>query len=676
MLPFCLLSLIATVKAELLQGSCSFDESTCGYTSDPDFLSWTLDPTGHFITVDVQVQEEQGKAVLLGPDVEAQDWSCFRMVYQVIGSTSLQVRKRTDGESFDHVLWTTQSPSDSWLIASIDLQNSTKPFQIVIEGKLGDEEGSSVSIFEINISDKYCIECDFEEPHLCGYTNQWNKYMNWRVGRTEDTTQRDGTGQYMYVDSTENKSFQEVAKLVSPMTTVPMSGCLSFQYQQYHARDRLFTVFSRDQAGQYQELWRADLPENNHVDWSPEVRVWTPAQVDLKAPYPIELVFEVAFNSPNGGYMVLDNISFSPEFCNAETEPTFNPSVANCDFEWGYCQYTQTRSDGSQWRRVSIRPNIYSAGDHTTGAGSFLLANSRFILQSGYISRLFGPPMAKNQKYCLKFYYSLRSLSGRDQVLAVYLYNTDNTNQEKIWTQNENIRNVWIAIELTIQTQKNAQVVFISTCKNIWSCGSVGLDDIKVSLGDCNLPLASSLSGPSHCDFETGFCGYTQDKEGDSGDWMLAKGPTPTSYTGPRGDHTTGLGHYLHIEASLMLPGHKASLLSSSLRGSKEPHCLQFYYHMYGSGTGQLSVYLQTGQENEDKRLWTCHGEQGISWLRASVTYQYDQQHQIVFEATRGTSIRSDIAIDDVVFKRGPCRESADDCFPLLSFSGISNDIQ
>lgn len=89
------------------------------------------------------------------------------------------------------------------------------------------------------------------------------------------------------------------------------------------------------------------------------------------------------------------------------------------------------------------------------------------------------------------------------------------------------------------------------------------------------------------------------------------------------------LGHYLHIEASVMLPGHKARLLSSSLRGSRETQCLQFYYHMYGSGIGQLSVHLQTGQENQDKLLWSSHGEQGISWLRASVNYQYDQQHQV-----------------------------------------------
>lgn len=675
MLSFYVLSLIVTAKAELSSGSCSFRESMCDYTSDTSFLSWTLDPSGHFITVEERVQEDQGKAVLLGPDVDQQDWSCFRMVYQVTAGASLQVQKRTDRESFDQVLWTTQSPSDSWLIASIDLQNSTETFKIVIEGKLGEEEGSSVSIFEIKISDKYCIECDFEEAHLCGYTNQRNRYMNWRVGRSGDATLIDGTGQYMYVDSTDTKSFQEVAELVSPMTTVPMSGCLSFQYQQDHAGEHLFSLFSRDQAGQYQELWRADLPENNHVDWSPEARVWRPVQVDLRAPYPIELVFEGAFNSPHGGYVLLDDISFSPEFCHAGTEPTFDPSIANCDFESGYCQYVQTLMGSPLWKRVSVKPNIYSAGDHTTGAGSFLLANSRSSLQSGYISRLFGPPMPGKQKYCLKFFYSLRGLSGTDQVLSAYLYYRDGTKQEQIWSQNEKIRNVWIAVELTIQSQKNAQVVFISTCKNVWSCGSVGLDDIKVTLGDCAL-LAPSLSVPSHCDFETGLCGYTQDKEGDSGDWMLARGPTPTSYTGPRGDHTTGVGHYLHIEASVMLAGHKARLFSSSLRGSREPQCLQFYYHMYGSGIGQLSVYLQTGQENEDNLLWTSHGEQGISWLRASINYQYDQQHQIVFEATRGASVRSDIAIDDVIFERGICREYADYHIPHLSLSGNNNDIQ
>lgn len=61
----------------------------------------------------------------------------------------------------------------------------------------------------------------------------------------------------MYVDSVYAKTFKEVAKLVSPMTTVPLSGCLSFQYQRSEERGNMFSVFTRDCMGQYQELWRA-----------------------------------------------------------------------------------------------------------------------------------------------------------------------------------------------------------------------------------------------------------------------------------------------------------------------------------------------------------------------------------------------------------------------------------
>ncbi len=51
------------------------------------------------------------------------------------------------------------------------------------------------------------------------------------------------------------------------------------------------------------------------------------------------------------------------------TEPTFDPSIANCDFESGLCLYTQDQVMGSSWRRVSVKPNIFRNGDHTTGAG-------------------------------------------------------------------------------------------------------------------------------------------------------------------------------------------------------------------------------------------------------------------------------------------------------------------
>lgn len=91
----------------------------------------------------------------------------------------------------------------------------------------------------------------------------------------------------MYVDSIYGKTFKEVAKLVSPMTTVPMSGCLSFQYQRSEERGNMFSVYTRDSLGQYQELWRAS--SENQSDWSQMLGEWIPVQVDLKAPYSVQV---------------------------------------------------------------------------------------------------------------------------------------------------------------------------------------------------------------------------------------------------------------------------------------------------------------------------------------------------------------------------------------------------
>lgn len=75
-----------------------------------------------------------------------------------------------------------------------------------------------------------------------------------------------------------------------------------------------------------------------------------------------------------------------------------------------------------------------------------------------------------------------------------------------------------------------------------------------------------------------------------------------------------------------MLPGQSIRLLSRALRGSRGPQCLHFYYHMYGSGTGQLKVHLK--YDSGDQLLWQQSGEQSIAWLRATVEFQCDSQHQ------------------------------------------------
>lgn len=83
-------------------------------------------------SADLQPQQEI-TGLLLSPTLDYGEWSCLRLVYQISGSGSLEVLHRTEGESFDRPLWSSQTPSDSWVISSMDLQNSTEPYQVGLE---------------------------------------------------------------------------------------------------------------------------------------------------------------------------------------------------------------------------------------------------------------------------------------------------------------------------------------------------------------------------------------------------------------------------------------------------------------------------------------------------------------------------------------------------------------
>uniref|UniRef100_A0A8C5Q185 MAM domain containing 2 n=1 Tax=Leptobrachium leishanense TaxID=445787 RepID=A0A8C5Q185_9ANUR len=664
--------------AEILSGSCTFENSTCSYKSTYTFIPWTVNSEGHYVSVDTSHGTSGQRAVLVSPDLQPDEWSCLKLVYQITGSESssspskLNVFVQPDGDSFDYLLWTAEEQSDSWLISSIDLRNTSRRYKIIIEGILGADDVSSIAIFELKMTTGYCIECDFEENHLCGYMNSWNPNVNWFVGGgnirnshsilPKDHTLNSETGHYMYVDSVYVKEFQEVAQLVSPLILTPISGCLSFYYQIQQENNNDFMVFTRDLHGSYEEIWKMEGARQGE---------WNFAEVDLNALLPVEIIFEVAFNGVQAGYVALDDISFNPEYCNGQKEPDFNVQEAGCDFENDLCQFHQDNKD-SGWHRVIVKPNAYRIGDHTTGMGYFMLANSRLTSHPGYVGRLYGPSMPGNTQYCLRFFYAFYGFSKMSDTLAVYLFEENLVVQEKIWSVRESTKGVWLQAEININKPMPSKVVFMSWCKSFWDCGIVALDDVSVHLGHCQ--TADRLpQPPGKCTFEKNDCGFRQEWQR-RGMWHRFQGRTPTSYTGPNGDHTSGVGRYMYIEATHMVYGQKAKLLSRELRAIHGKQCLTFFYHMYGAGTGQLNVYLRKeSARHKETLLWSRRGEQSISWLQAQVEYECDKQHQIIFEAVRGISIRSDIAVDDIMFQSGPCKDTGE--YITLQSSGYSDDI-
>ena len=76
--------------------------------------------------------------------------------------------------------------------------------------------------------------------------------------------------------------------------------------------------------------------------------------------------------------------------------------------------------------------------------------------------------------------------------------------------------------------------------------------------------------------------------------------------------HTSSFaGSYIYIEASKKNPGDEARLLSDDIEPN-ENVCVQFWYHLHGSDTGKLSIYVKTNQS--ETLVWRLSGDQGNRW--------------------------------------------------------------
>uniref|UniRef100_A0A7M5WI73 Uncharacterized protein n=1 Tax=Clytia hemisphaerica TaxID=252671 RepID=A0A7M5WI73_9CNID len=140
------------------------------------------------------------------------------------------------------------------------------------------------------------------------------------------------------------------------------------------------------------------------------------------------------------------------------------------------------------------------------------------------------------------------------------------------------------------------------------------------------------------CDYETTTCGASYD-------WIKRTGSTPTPNTGPSTD-ATGIASrsYLYHEANIRPVGVVFYLIPiDSING----FCVEFYYHMYGVGMGKLNVELMNQQGI--KKVLQLSGNQGNIWHKFNRTFIHTSGNVMLkFTAERGSSLESDIAIDEI----------------------------
>ncbi|CAB4063429.1 unnamed protein product [Lepeophtheirus salmonis] len=140
-----------------------------------------------------------------------------------------------------------------------------------------------------------------------------------------------------------------------------------------------------------------------------------------------------------------------------------------------------------------------------------------------------------------------------------------------------------------------------------------------------------------HCSFDAGFCGFTNAEKADF-DWMVSRGSSNPN-TGPIRDHSSDKAHLISEEFP---PTFK-----------NDPHCLRFWTHMYGSGVGELNVYIIVN--DKWSKVWSLSGDAGNNWYMGQTPISAKTPFKIAFEGIVGRNELGNIALDDVTISPGVC---------------------
>ena len=142
--------------------------------------------------------------------------------------------------------------------------------------------------------------------------------------------------------------------------------------------------------------------------------------------------------------------------------------------------------------------------------------------------------------------------------------------------------------------------------------------------------------------------------------WGGGTGGTPSGGTGPSGDHTSGTGNYVFVEASGGGNNPANAFLITpeiDLSSVTNPE-LTFWYHMLGTGMGDLDVEIKPNGGTWTS-LFSKSGAQGNAWIEEIISLSTYANDTVKFrfigdKASGFGGFRGDMAIDDLKIDAAP----------------------
>ncbi|XP_038071818.1 MAM and LDL-receptor class A domain-containing protein 1-like [Patiria miniata] len=649
----------------------------------PDSDHTTRNSSGFYIYTDASAPRvASDKARLDSPKAIAPaTGACVRFWYHMYGTDmgSLTVYTGDGQGGLGPARWSASSNSgNQWVETTIDVDPGLE-FQVSFVAGRGSDVRSDIAIDDISVEEGECLptvplsalKCDFDSNHLCQFKNSQNDDFDWTLnsggtsssdtGPDSDHTVGTSNGFYMYTEASDPRVASDKARLDSPKAIAPATGaCVRFWYHMYGADMGSLTVYTGDgQGGLGPARWSANSNSGNK---------WLDASIYITS----GLEFRVSFVGERGsdyhGDIAIDDISVDEGDCN----PTAPLSALNCDFDSNnLCQFKNSAYDDFDWTLNNGNTPSADTGpdsDHTTrnSSGFYIYTDASAPRVASDEARLDSPKaIAPATGACVRFWYHMYGVDMGS--LTVYTGDGQGGLGPARWSASSNSGNQWVDTAIDVDPGLELQVSFVAG-RGSDVRSDIAIDDISVDEGKCSLPT-EPLSALK-CDFDSNHLCQFKNSQNDDFDWTLNSGGTSSSDTGPDSDHTVGTsnGFYMYTEASdPRVASDKARLDSPKAIAPVTGACVRFWYHMYGTGMGSLTVYTGDGQGGLGPARWSANGNSGNKWLNASIDIASGVEFQVSFVGERGSDYHGDIAIDDISVNEG-------DCIPPVPSSALKCD--
>ncbi len=156
------------------------------------------------------------------------------------------------------------------------------------------------------------------------------------------------------------------------------------------------------------------------------------------------------------------------------------------------------------------------------------------------------------------------------------------------------------------------------------------------------------------CSLEEGWINLTNNIYDDH-DWRTYSAKTPSPFTGPERDHTSGNGNYLYLEPSLFCLNKEAIIISPliDLSNSTAPE-FSLWYNAFGPNIGEFHIDLFDGSQITEDICPPILGNQSPDWRELWVDLEAWKEKIIAlrFRGITSCGEYGDFAIDDIAFSK------------------------